>query len=1087
MEASRILATVETTGVGQAERELAGFGTSVDRVGGMAGKVLGGLVVAGAAAGGLAIGAFAASSVSAAASFEKSLSSIAAVSGATAGEMEQISALSLQLGADTAFSAGEAAAGLEELIKGGLSIADAMAAANPMLDLAAAGGIEVGAAAEIAANAIGIFSLKGSDMTNVANQIAGAANASSLSVSDFQFSMAAAGSVAAGVGQNFDSMATAIAVMGTAGIKGSDAGTSLKTMLMNLQPTTAAQIGQFKELGILTLDNAKAITTLGLAQNASSAEVGNAIDAWALQSSTLDNLTVGTAAYDKQFTKLVDGFEASHASNAFINANGSFKSMAEIAEVLQTSTSGLTDAQRALALETMFGSDAIRAANIFVKEGAEGFDAMASSMGKVTAESVAATKLDNFSGAIDAMKGSIETFQIIVGTALLPMLTSLVNDHLTPLINKAAAFSTAFFDAGDKMGFLVGKINELLPGFAAFVTFITGTAIPALQSIGATVADNIQPIMAGLSTLLVTVVVPAFAAWAAGAIAAAGATVVALAPVLLPLAAIALAVGALKLAWDTNFGGIQQKTAAFSSWFNSTAVPAMDAGNKAMAAQATVMRAAWDRDWAALQTKVGAVQSWWSGTAVPAISAGLVITVTKVAEMRTAWDTAFAAVRGFIDTLQTAWNTAVVGIGVAVGTAIGHVISFRETVSTRIGEVVTFFQQLPGKITAALGNLGTLLVQAGKDVINGMIAGVTSVAGTLATAAAKVVTDALDAAKSAIGIRSPSKRFRDEVGVPMIQGTIEGVHASAGRLAEETKAAHLTALVGAIDTIKGARPEQHRAVAAIVTDSITEWQRLRSEQWRIMEEAMTGTADRVKGARPRMNAAVDEALIDVPARMGAILPRMHAVTDEVMSGTADRIKGARSRMNAATDEALVDVPTRMGAILPRMHAVADTVMDGTAARMGAARPRMNAAVDTALADVPKRMEAGMKAPMDDAYHHGSAVGDRYGAGIADAISRISIPNVFGGGGQGGSAGGSHRLPGSMPDYFSGYPTDSPFIPTAPVTDGSRPNLPSGPIGRGGDKYGANTVIERQVVLNVSRPMNVENEMAGLDAWANAGR
>jgi TP901 family phage tail tape measure protein len=297
--------------------------------------------------------------------FEKSMSGIKAVSGASAGDMQQLSTLALQLGKDTSFSAGQAAKGIEELLKGGVSIGDVFGgAASAALNLAAAGEVDLASAAEIAANAMSQFGLSGADMENVSNKIAGAANASSLSVNDFKFSLSAVGSVAALAGESFDSTAVAIAQLGAAGIKGSDAGTSLKAMLNTLIPTTDAAKSAMKDLGIITATGA----------------------------------------------------------NQFIDASGKMKDFGAIAEILQTSTGKLTESQRLLALETIFGADGMRAAGVLAKGGAEGFNTMAASMDKVTAASVAAERLNNLAGDLEQLKGSAETAGIILLSTLSPAL-----------------------------------------------------------------------------------------------------------------------------------------------------------------------------------------------------------------------------------------------------------------------------------------------------------------------------------------------------------------------------------------------------------------------------------------------------------------------------------------------------------------------------------------------------------------------------------------------------------------------------------------------------------------------------------------
>lgn len=365
---------LRANGVSKTKADLADIGGAGAKMGdalAAAGKV--------AAVGIAAIGAGFAASLVAASDFESRMSGVKAVSGATGEEMAALSKLALQLGKDTVFSASEAAKGIEELVKGGISIADIMGgAALASLNLASAGEIDLASAAEIAANAMNQFGLTGKDMAHVSDLIAGAANASSLSVMDFKLSLSQVGAVANVAGQSFDSTAQAIAVMGAAGIKGSDAGTSLKQMFLNLQPTTDKAITTFRELGIITKSGA----------------------------------------------------------NAFFDAAGSAKSMRDIAEVLNVSMAGLTDQQRLAKLEIMFGSDAMRASAIMAKAGGEGFDKMAESMGKVTAAGVAAERLNNVRGSLEQLKGSLETAAITLGMVFLPLIKQAV-DRFTEFVNAA--------------------------------------------------------------------------------------------------------------------------------------------------------------------------------------------------------------------------------------------------------------------------------------------------------------------------------------------------------------------------------------------------------------------------------------------------------------------------------------------------------------------------------------------------------------------------------------------------------------------------------------------------------------------------
>ena len=315
--------------------------------------------------------------VKVAATFEQALSAVQAVSGATADQMGKVSEAALRIGADTAFTSTEAANAMEELVKAGVSVEDVLGgAADATVALAAAGGVALPRAAEISANALNTFKLTGQDMTHVVDLIAGAANASAIDVDQLGQSLSQAGSVAALAGLKLDDLSVAIAEMGQAGIKGSDAGTSIKTFLMNLQPTTDKQKAKFDELGL---------TTNGL-------------------------------------------------GNAFFDAAGKIKPMAEIQQVLADATKDMTKQQKLANLEILFGSDAIRAAAVFADNGADGYDKMATAMGRVDAAGVAATRLNNLSGSLEQMRGSFESAAIAIGTPFLGAVRAVV-DAITWTVN----------------------------------------------------------------------------------------------------------------------------------------------------------------------------------------------------------------------------------------------------------------------------------------------------------------------------------------------------------------------------------------------------------------------------------------------------------------------------------------------------------------------------------------------------------------------------------------------------------------------------------------------------------------------------
>jgi TP901 family phage tail tape measure protein len=396
--------------------------------------------------------------LNAAADFEQSLSVMQQVSGATESAMQGLQAQAIQLGADTSFSAGEAAEGMLELSKAGFDAQQTMAAISGVLDLAAAGNLSVAQAAEISANALNSFNLPASEATRVADLLAAAANSSSVEVSDLAYGFQMAGAVFASNKQPIDDLSTALAILGNNGLKGSDAGTSLKTMMMSLAAPTDKARGELNNLGI-----------------------------------------------------------------AIYNADGSMRSFEAIIGSLETATAGLNDEQRNLAFSTIFGSDAIRAANILVGEGADEFGRMKTAVNaQGAAAQVANARMKGLRGAIEYAKGTIESTLI---SAVLPFTESLagmvrsVADVIgsftslpEPVRNAALAFAAVLAAAGPLLvaipmiagvlGALLSPIGLIVAGVAALAAAWVGDFM-SIRTITLSTIDRLSPIFEGLYDIFV--------------------------------------------------------------------------------------------------------------------------------------------------------------------------------------------------------------------------------------------------------------------------------------------------------------------------------------------------------------------------------------------------------------------------------------------------------------------------------------------------------------------------------------------------------------------------------------------------------
>ncbi|MEU8519068.1 phage tail tape measure protein [Streptomyces sp. NPDC048577] len=190
-----------------------------------------------------------------AAKFEKAMSNVAAVTQASAGEMARLRSAALEAGRTTAYSASQAAEAEFELAKAGISVADiAGGALKGSLSLAAAAQIDLSEAAEISATTMTVFGLKGKDVGHVADVLAAAANKSATDVHQLGLSFKMAGLVAAQTGLSLEDTTGTLALFAAQGMKGSDAGTSLKVMLQRLTPNSKEAQATMDQLGLSAYD-----------------------------------------------------------------------------------------------------------------------------------------------------------------------------------------------------------------------------------------------------------------------------------------------------------------------------------------------------------------------------------------------------------------------------------------------------------------------------------------------------------------------------------------------------------------------------------------------------------------------------------------------------------------------------------------------------------------------------------------------------------------------------------------------------------------------------------------------------------------
>ncbi len=380
------------------------------------------------------------------ADFESAMSRVGALSGATGKQLESMTQTAEHLGATTAFTATQAAEGMQFLAMAGYKTNDIIAAMPGLLATAAAGQTDLATTADITSNILSGFGLQAEETARVADVLTKAFTNSNTDLEMLGYTMKYVAPIAHASGQSLESVAAAAGLLGNAGIQGTQAGTSLRRMLTRLAGPPKAAREELHDLGV-TVEDAKG-NMKPLAQI-----IGELAEA------TKD---MGEADRLAAISR-ISGVEASSAMLALMDA----------------------------------GQGKIEA---FTKE-------LENSGG--TAEEIAKKQLDNLKGQLIILKSALEGAAIAIGTALLPAL-KLITKGLQFLVDKfnslpkpvkstiaiLGAMATVLALVTGPLLILVGMLPGIITGFGLIAEFGALVAPALLPIAGVTAA-----VMAGLTAL----------------------------------------------------------------------------------------------------------------------------------------------------------------------------------------------------------------------------------------------------------------------------------------------------------------------------------------------------------------------------------------------------------------------------------------------------------------------------------------------------------------------------------------------------------------------------------------------------------
>ena len=375
----------------------------------------------------LPLGLAAANAIQTAADFEVTMAQIGVATNTPVEGLTKLSDLAKQLGKDTIFSSKEAAGAMLELAKAGISPAEIQAGAlDNTLSLAAASGMSLAESAIVMSAGMNTFGLEAEDTTQIVDALAGAANASSADMHDIAMAMQQVGQQASASGLTIQETTAALAAFADAGVRGSDAGTSFKVFLQRLVPGSKQASQSMNELGL-----------------------------------------------------------------TFFDANGNMKSLTEIAGQLQTQMGGLTQEMRLAEMQTIFGTDALRAANILYNEGAAGIEEYIKATSESgNAQKMADARMSGLAGALESLRGSIETASQVLGEAMAPTILAVSENikqlfdfftNLDPEVQRFIATVGMLVIAAGPLLWLMGSLIKSI-GTMAIAVKALGTALVFLTT-----------------------------------------------------------------------------------------------------------------------------------------------------------------------------------------------------------------------------------------------------------------------------------------------------------------------------------------------------------------------------------------------------------------------------------------------------------------------------------------------------------------------------------------------------------------------------------------------------------------------------
>ncbi len=580
-----------------------------------------------------------AAAIKTAANFESGMSVVAAISGATGTQLDQLTDKALEMGSKTKFSASEAASAMEYMAMAGWKTEDMLNGIEGIMSLAVASGEDLATTSDIVTDALTAFGLAAGDAGWFSDVLAAASSNANTNVGMLGESFKYVAPIAGAMGYSVQDTAIALGLMANSGIKASQGGTTLRGSLTRLIKPSKEAAGVMKEYGI-----------------------------------------------------------------SLTNTDGSMKSLGDVMGMLRGSLGSLSKAEQQQAAVTLFGQEAMSGMLAIINASEEDYSRLTEAIygSEGAATSMAETMQDNLSGQLTILGSTIEGIAISFGNILLPMIKKVVEG-----LQGFASW--------------INGLSDSQKEFIANALLMAAAIGPVLLVIGKLVTGflSVKKHFSGIMTV--------FSA-GKGIIAALGGS---FGPILLIIAAVVAAIIALKAAWDTNFGGIREKTAeivaSIQSMFDNMISMLQSWGN--------FFLGLWESNWLGIQS---IFTTLWNRVEV-IFSLGLDI-LNEVFQLFSnlftgnwsgVWENVVNIFTGIVEGIALFFSaglealvTLLVNIGEGLWEAAKTAFGFISDGFTQVwDQIVAWFEIAKEDPVTAIEGIASSMYEAGKEVISKLLDG----------------------------------------------------------------------------------------------------------------------------------------------------------------------------------------------------------------------------------------------------------------------------------------------------------------------------------------------------------------------------